>query len=74
MDTSGDSDNDITWSTFQDTEIRANEEMNNLEHTIAIARTDNGEIIIAYTADYRDMGKELSPNLHHRLGWRWSIA
>jgi hypothetical protein len=55
--TIGDADDDITWNAVQTIDADIYTVILGTPHCIAIARTDNGEIVVAFTEDFRDMGK-----------------
>jgi hypothetical protein len=55
--TIADAGNTITWGAAQVIDADINDEGMGDPHCIALARTDNGEIVVAFTEDFRDMGK-----------------
>lgn len=55
--TISDSSDTISWSTVQIIDAAINPEMTG-PHCIALARTDNGELVVAFTEDYTSKGKD----------------
>jgi hypothetical protein len=56
--TIGDGDNDITWNVEQVIDADINDEALGEPHCISLARVDDGYLVVNFTEDYTNMGKD----------------